>query len=62
VSGRDGRDLVIEAIIQAAGLGWRTISLSRLRRLADGDTTALPLGKPGPAAQAAQNPTTEETR
>jgi hypothetical protein len=61
VSGRDGRDLVIEAIIQAAGLGWRTISLSRLRRLADGDTTALPLGKPS-LAQAAENPTTEETR
>lgn len=38
-----GRDLVIEAVVQAGGLGWRTISLSRLRRLADGDATALPL-------------------
>jgi hypothetical protein len=40
---RDGRDLVIEAVVQAGGLGWRTIALSRLRRLADGDETALPL-------------------
>ncbi|MGA5202737.1 hypothetical protein [Streptomyces variegatus] len=41
---RTGRDLVIEAVVQAGGLGWRTISLSRLSRLADGDETALPLG------------------
>ncbi|XVV35030.1 hypothetical protein ACQPXT_13680 [Streptomyces sp. CA-100214] len=43
---RTGRDLVIEAVVQAGGLGWRTISLSRLARLADGDETALPLGAP----------------
>jgi hypothetical protein len=43
---RASRDLVIEAVVQAAGLRWRTISLSRLRRLADGDETALPLGAP----------------
>ncbi|MGX1513968.1 hypothetical protein [Streptomyces collinus] len=53
---RTGRDLVIEAVIQAGGLGWRTISLSRLSRLADGDETALPLGAPRPAAEEAARP------
>lgn len=51
-----GRDLVVEAVIQAGGLGWRTISLSRLRRLADGDATALPVRAPRPAAEGGRRP------
>ncbi|WP_309318860.1 hypothetical protein [Streptomyces salinarius] len=43
---RPGRDLVIEAIVQAGGLRWRTISLSRLWRFANGDETALPVPAP----------------
>jgi hypothetical protein len=41
-----GRDLVAEGIIRANRLGWRTLTLRRLRRLAAGDTSALP---PDPA-------------
>ncbi|MGW3971139.1 hypothetical protein ACWEFD_17805 [Streptomyces ardesiacus] len=35
-------ELLTEAIARADALGWRTISLSRLRRLWAGDQSALP--------------------
>lgn len=39
-------ELILEALARAERLGWRTISLRRLRQLATGDETALP---PDPA-------------
>lgn len=38
--------LVLEAAARAERLGWRTITLKRLQRLAEGDEKALP---PDPA-------------
>jgi hypothetical protein len=38
--------LILEAAARAERLGWRTITLKRLRRLAEGDEKALP---PDPA-------------
>jgi hypothetical protein len=38
--------LILTAAARAERLGWRTITLKRLQRLADGDETALP---PDPA-------------
>ncbi|MDX2813359.1 hypothetical protein PV410_12450 [Streptomyces sp. PA03-5A] len=38
----DPDDLLREAVIRATALGWRTLSVRRLQRLAAGDRTALP--------------------
>lgn len=35
-------ELILEALARAERLGWRTITLRRLRRLATGDEKALP--------------------
>lgn len=43
---RDPGELLYEAARRAAELGWRTITVARLRKLAQGDASALP---PGPA-------------
>ncbi|MFF5589700.1 hypothetical protein [Streptomyces hygroscopicus] len=42
----DPAELLREAIDRAARLGWRTVTVGRLRRLARGDEAALP---PDPA-------------
>jgi hypothetical protein len=34
--------LLLKGLTQASALGWRTISVQRLKRLANGDATALP--------------------
>lgn len=44
-------ELILEALARAERLGWRTITLRRLRKLAMGDETALP---PDPATAPAR--------
>jgi hypothetical protein len=44
-------DAVMLAVVRAQQLGWRTITVRRLARIAGGDYTALP---PAPAPKNAQ--------